>query len=101
MNANIKTVLLDFVSNPAITQSWGITDISVSDVQITFKVSAFKYIGQVTISDIGEFVKINLNNSNTEFATKPNLVLPSIDDMIESGVDYQSNLKHWIVEKIS
>lgn len=101
MNANIKIVLLDFVSNPAITSSWGISNIQVTDEQILFEVSAFKYIGKVIITDVGEFVRITLVQNHTEFSTKPNLVLSAIDDMVESDGNYRENLKNWIVNKIS
>lgn len=100
MNTNIKTILLDFISNPIIIMSWGVTNIQVSDFQISFEVSAFKYTGMVIITDIGELIKIQLQESSTEFTAKPHLVLSALDDMIECGRDYQINLEKWIVERI-
>lgn len=100
MNTNIKSILLDFISNPITIMSWGASKIQVSDFQITFEVSAFKYAGLVIITDIGELVKVKLQEIDTELIVKPHLVLSSLDDMIECGHDYQKNLEKWIVERI-
>lgn len=99
MTENIKSILWDFIENPIIVASWGISEINVKHNSISFAVSAIKYVGKVIIEDNGTFVSIKLNNSN--FSTSNLCIVTSaIDDLIENGPNYSRALKKWVLESL-
>ena len=96
MTENIRTIVLDFISNPIIIASWGITSIDVKHDSISFCVDALKYRGKIIINDSKDIVQTLLENNCTT-STKPGIVMQVIDDLIESGPNYNRELKKWVV----
>ena len=96
MTENIRRIILDFISNPIVVASWGIASIDIKHDSIYFSVEALKYRGKIIINDLNDVVQIILEN-NCKTSTKPDIVMQVIDDLIESGPNYNRELKKWVV----
>lgn len=50
ISENVKMLLLSLLKDEVIVASWGISNINISETQLSFSVSGFKYQGCVTIA---------------------------------------------------
>lgn len=99
MTENIKSILLNFIENPIIVASWGISEINVNHDSISFAVSAIKYVGKVIIEDNDTSVSIKLNNANF-YTSNITIVTTAIDDLIENGPNYSRELRKWVIDNV-
>ena len=96
---NVRKLLLSLLKDEVIVASWGISNINISQTQLSFSVSGFKYQGRVTI--------IVKDGSDCEvFLAKKNLgcfpfdkVVSVIDEKVENSESCYHNFVKQLINK--
>jgi hypothetical protein len=99
MNLDAKTrkALEALLKHDVILMSWGISDIKIDSLNITFLVQGLKYQGLVSITPIysSSFYKVVLSNINEQLTDVENLV-SLLDGLIEKTDNYETDLVNLI-----
>ena len=89
----IRNLLLLFLKNDIIVTSWGITEIKITELKISFHVCGFKYRGLVRIeapTDRGEYL-IRFGQ-NPPISSDLESVIGLLDEKIENNNIYFNEL---------
>lgn len=65
---NLRMLLICLLKNDIVVTSWGLTDITISETELIFKVAGFKYRGKVKIevSDCTDFYNVYFEGGDIE-----------------------------------
>lgn len=96
MNNFVKLLLSEFISQPEIVASWGMTLPIVTDKAVSFNVCGFKYEGRITLVSVNDSSwSVRLGNSTYSCIPTKDIV-KFLDSMIERTDDYLSDLRDWL-----
>lgn len=101
LNKTIKQSLITLLKEEEIVSSWGISDISIIDNKVSFKVEGFRYKGLVTIFSNGEGLLDVVLDSRSHKNVPIDNILAILDSEIELSDDYINELRCWIEKQIT
>lgn len=104
MKAIMRKILIELLNEETIVGSWGITNIDIADMSLSFDVSAMRYKGRISIEpkeNIDTEVNVTfLDGSIDNIATNLSSIVEDVDKQIEYSDDYNSKLADWIHKQI-
>jgi hypothetical protein len=93
---NIRKLLLILLTDNITVSSWGISNISISDLSIIFNVNAMKYKGVIEIIPIEDnYCLIKIGRVFLKRSSIGN-VIKCIDMEIENDKNYKKKLENWL-----
>lgn len=96
---NVRKLLLSLLKDEVIVASWGISNINISETQLSFTVSGFKYQGCVTIivKDCSD-CEVFLANENLGYFPFDKVV-SVIDEKVENSENHYYNFVKQLINK--
>lgn len=90
----IRILLLTLLQQDVIVASWGITDVVITSIKLSFFVYGFKYKGRVLIQarESDDLYDIYMGNQIIK-SCKTEDIVSSLDSLIECDKDYLYSLK--------
>lgn len=95
MNKKLKDLLVEFLRKEIIVKSWGVSDIKIGEMDVSFHVSAFKYKGRVQVVCLEDSYCLKLKNTEVKGVELDDIV-EIIDDKVETTNDYFEVVVQWI-----
>ncbi len=100
MNSIVKEILVELLRHKTIVSSWGIENITISDICIHFHANGFRYCGPIDIQCKNEKINIQLGDLYILKYTDLNSIVQILDTIIEKDGKYAENLCNWIEKAI-
>lgn len=101
MTNEIKKLMIELLKNQEIVESWGTHDIQIADDSVSFSVSGFNYVGQLTISVRTAGYNICGKGLNIDIESEDVYKMVEIlDRAIETSDKYISELVEYITNMI-
>ena len=92
-----RELLIELLTNKIVVTSWGITNLNVSDADISFEVDGFKYKGTVSIVASAKLLHYVVRIGERQFKDcHLKDVVEMIDKEVEYGSNYQDELKKYM-----
>ena len=96
---NVRKLLLSLLKDEVIVASWGISNINISQTQLSFSVSGFKYQGCVTIIvKDGSDCEVFLDKENLGYFSFDKIV-SVIDERVENSESCYHNFVKQLINK--
>lgn len=96
MNHSLRLLLSEFISHPAIVASWGMTQPTITDHDVSFNVNGFKYEGRVSIIPIKDgLYEVRLGNTPYSDISLQ-CIIKFLDCLIERTDSYLNDISNWL-----
>ena len=96
---NVRKLLLYLLKDEVIVASWGISNINISETQLSFSVSGFKYQGYVTIT-IKDGSDCEVIHEKKNLGCFPfDKVVSIIDEKVENSENCYHNFVKQLINK--
>ena len=96
MNKNVKKALICLLKEEEKVSSWGITNITIDESSINFKVDGFLYKGSLSIRCDETYYEIHFECGKILKCLDATELTDILDSNIEKTDNYQQDIENWL-----
>lgn len=98
---NIIQFMLECLRNEIIIASWGISNIHISELQVSFYVEGYNYKGMIIVSSHKDYIVLNTSKEYIGKAKNSKEVIRLLDKYIEANDEKYKKLYRKIISEKS